>query len=607
MDALLGGFKLLLLLGLCYVAGASLFADRRDRASPGYALVWFTAGFCLLSFAFLLSKIAGSALVFFAGLPVALAALFLIRRPELRMTIGNDAGALAGALALILLTALPVLIMGARMGAGEYPAVFFAGDSPFFLQQVYALLRTPSYPPPSLETYNFAFKYHYGFQAFVALTSLVTGLKPHLVMFGVVHPLLELLTGIVLYDLCRRLTGHRGAALLCLFLILLGSRQYLFTYRILDPSWWAFVTHEENFNFRFPNGPDAAGFLIALCAIRCALDFDRRNLRIAALFFVCMLPVFKIPYLIPVGAGIGLIYCHELVKQFRPRLLAEIGAAAVLSGLVYLVFSHNPAAGAAAAQLQFAGFLPMSMPWDNETLLILTLTVIVTAAATRHSLSRDGLKLFIFALAPYLLFSFWRLDVENEFQIFSFAVRVVAILMAVYLVSAWWKPGGSMRVRHAVFAAVLAVLTLPGVISLVNHIHVVTAHPERGHEYVDNRSVADALLHIPVGNTMIITNDARYPAGGYSRDYRQFQLAGIFGHRNFGANLVYGGFPEADRNGYAGILQWFQLKDWPAAQISELRSKIRITHLLIHKNYAHAEVIPMVPVYENENYRVYQF
>jgi hypothetical protein len=607
LDTLLGCFKLLLLLGLCYAAGASLFASRQDRASAGLAVVWFTAGFCLLSFVFLLSKVTGSALVFFAGLPVALVALFLLRRPQLRTTAGNDAGVLAWAMALVVLSAIPVLIMGVRMGAGDYPAEFFAGDSPFFLQQVYALLRTESYPPPSLETYNFAFKYHYGFQAFVALTSLLTGLKPHFVMFGVVHPLLELLTGILVYDICRRLTGHRNAALLCLFLVLFGSRQYLFTFQILDPSWWAFVTHEENFNFRFPNGPDAAGLLISLCAIRCALEFDRRNLRMAALFFICMLPVFKIPYLIPVGAGIGLIYGYELSKQFSPRLLAEICGTAVLSGLVYLVFSHNPAAGSISAQLQFAGFVSMSMPWDNETLLISVVTIIAAAAATRHFLSRDSLKLFIFALAPYLLFSLWRLDVENEYQIFSLAARLVAVFMAVYLVSAWLQVGRHAKVRHAAFLAVLAVLTVPGVISLVNHIHVVAVHPERGHEYVDNRSVADALMHIPLRDTLIITNDARYPAGGYARDYRQFQLAGIFGHRNFGANLVYGGFRETDRNGYARILQWFQLDDWPAAQIGQMTKKIGITHLLIHKNYAHAAAIPMVPIYENENYRVYRF
>ena len=70
---------------------------------------------------------------------------------------------------------------------------------------------------------------------------------------------------------------------------------------------------------------------------------------------------------------------------------------------------------------------------------------------------------------------------------------------------------------------------------------------------------------------------------------------------------MYGGFRAEDRNAYAGILQWFQREDWPAAQIGQLTAKIGITHLLIHKHYPHAAAIPMVPVYENGNYRVYRF
>ena len=56
------------------------------------------------------------------------------------------------------------------------------------------------------------------------------------------------------------------AALLCLCIALLGSKQYWINY--LDPSWWRFVARVENYNFRFPNLPDAAGMLIALCTVR---------------------------------------------------------------------------------------------------------------------------------------------------------------------------------------------------------------------------------------------------------------------------------------------------------------------------------------------------
>ena len=599
--------KLLLVLGFCYAAGTSLLAARGERASPGLAVIWFTGGFCLVAFFFLFSKIAGSSLVFFVGLPALVAASLLIRKPALGISFDGGLAAPTSALALVTLTTIPVLIMGARMGAGEYPAEFFAGDSPFFLQQVYALMRTDSYPPPSLETYGFSFKYHYGFQAFVAITSILTGLKPHFVMFGVVQPMLELLAGLLVYDICRRLSGRHGAAMLCLALFLLGSRQYLLTFQPLDPSWWAFITHEENFNFRYPNGPDAAGLLMALCVIRCALEFERTNMRLAALFFTCLLAVFKLPYLIPVGAGIGLVYCNEMRKRFSVRLLFETGAAALLSVLAYMVFSQGPATAGGTAGLQFAGFLAMSMPWDNETLLILCAAVVATAAATRQRLTDNMFKLLLIAAAPYLLFCLWRLNVENEYQIFSLAVRGVALFAAAYLVTAWSADGQKPAGRRIVFSALIVALTLPGMLSLLNHVYVVSAHPEQGHEYADNHAVADALSHIPLQNTMIATNDLRYPANGYSREYRQFQLAGIFGHQNFGADLVYGGFRESERNRYANFLKLFQMETWNAALINILRQKVKITHLLIHKNFAHASEIPLLLIYENDSYRVYQF
>ena len=91
------------------------------------------------------------------------------------------------------------------------------------------------------------------------------------------------------------------------------------------------------------------------------------------------------------------------------------------------------------------------------------------------------------------------------------------------------------------------------------------------------------------------------------RENRQFQLAGIFGHQNFAANLEYGGFRRENMQRYVRLLTLFQATDWPAAQIGSLREKVGITHLLIHKNYAHADTIPLTLVYENKDYAVYRF
>ena len=244
----------------------------------------------------------------------------------------------------------------------------------------------------------------------------------------------------------------------------------------------------------------------------------------------------------------------------------------------------------------------MSFPWQTETLLVLCSLVIITAAVTRYALSAGMSKLLMFALAPYVLFSLWRFEIDNGYQIFDLATKLVAVFTATYLVSAWFYGERKIAGQYVIAAGMVIGLTGPGVISLINHIYVVAVHPEQGHEYADNRSVADALGHIPVENTLLVTNDLRYPADGYSRENRQFQLAGIFGHRNFAANLEYGGFRREDMILYLRLVKLFQTKTWPATQIGYLREKVGITHLLIHKNYAHADDIPLDLVYENKDY-----
>ena len=213
----------------------------------------------------------------------------------------------------------------------------------------------------------------------------------------------------------------------------------------------------------------------------------------------------------------------------------------------------------------------------------------------------------MFAVAPYALFSLWRFEIDNGHQIFDLAIKLAAIFTATYVVSAWFCNGRNVACRNIIAAGVVIGLTGPGLMSLINHIYVVAVRHEQGHEYANNRPVADALGHIPVENTLLVTNDLRYPANRYLRDNRQFQLAGIFGHRNFASNLEYGGFRQADRILYLRLLNLFRMPAWPAAQIDFLRGKVGITHLLIHKNYAHADEIPLALIYENDDYAVYRF
>ena len=101
-------------------------------------------------------------------------------------------------------------------------------------------MNTRAYPPPSFEVVQLSYKYHYGFQGVVALSITLTGLQPHFIMFSVLTPTLELLSGLLIYDICRRLTGTHVRAVLALTLVLFWSQQYVTNY--LDPAILEFPT-----------------------------------------------------------------------------------------------------------------------------------------------------------------------------------------------------------------------------------------------------------------------------------------------------------------------------------------------------------------------------
>ena len=61
----------------------------------------------------------------------------------------------------------------------------------------------------------------------------------------------------------------------------------------------------------------------------------------------------------------------------------------------------------------------------------------------------------------------------------------------------------------------------------------------------DNTQLAEVLGCVPLDNSVVITNDLRYPADNYKRVNRQMQLSSLFGHTFYNAELTYiaTGFP----------------------------------------------------------------
>jgi hypothetical protein len=170
------------------------------------------------------------------------------------------------------------------------------------------------------------------------------------------------------------------------------------------------------------------------------------------------------------------------------------------------------------------------------------------------------------------------------------------------LASRRWSRLG--RQRRAAVLVTVALAIVPVTAAAARYSLMLLRSPESGHEFVDNRSLAEALAVIPTNGTIIVTNDLRYPAQNFSRDDRQMQIPAIFGHQAFAVNYAYEVVPSSEER--RGLQKLLQQAEWSDA-IPEAARTYHWTHLVIRKDYAHPDPIPLERIFENQFYAVFRF
>jgi hypothetical protein len=86
----------------------------------------------------------------------------------------------------------PIGVASVLMAPGDFAPVFFHVDTPYFLDKVYALVVSDSFPPASLSFVGGSHTYHFGVHALAALIVRCSGLAPHHVLFLIVLPMLAI-------------------------------------------------------------------------------------------------------------------------------------------------------------------------------------------------------------------------------------------------------------------------------------------------------------------------------------------------------------------------------------------------------------------------------
>ena len=612
---------------LCgYVTGA-LLVTPEENDGPSLALIRLIAGLLLTTIGFLLSLVAG--VPWFTG-PATLLAIAVVRHraaafrsPRFRLTVTWD-GIAAAAIGVI--AATPVIIASLRMGAGDFPPVFFNVDSSYFLEKVHALARTTLYPPESLGVAGGRATYHFGTHALAALLSRIAGVAPHQALFLIVLPLLTCGIVAAAFVLARHLAAPLPSLVAIPMLLTAAPTLWLPFWKALGPLFWRAVSSGpseavstigssyELWGVASNNGQNLATTFLTLAALAGSAMAPVRGWRLPV-FLIGSAVIFKAPTGVALASGftIAQVYRALAERSFRPA--AAIAGVFAVFGLVYFAFWIAPSLPV-EYKTELVPFFHLKYLAERERvaafvadLVWLFAPALVLLPFKPSPADSRSLPLLMFAVTPLVVVNTLQaVDLRPGFGIDQNWPQVlipVPLLIHSFVLSVaaarWTRLN---RVARAAFLALVLLAVAPPLWVAGRYAHVLIVHPEEGHEYVDNRPMAAALGAIPVRGSMIVTNDLRYPAEGFSRDLRQMQIPALFGHQAFAVNYVYESY-SFSRSRY-DLQKLLQSEHW-TNEIDDAARANGWTHLLIRKDYIHPAPIPLERLFDSELYAVYRF
>ena len=604
-----------------YLAGALLVA-RVDQLS--FAIIRTSAGLMLTSIAFLLSLVLS--VPWFAG-PLALLVTTLVIRGRTAFAWPHQAirfrwdGVAAGFLVVILLC--PIAIAFLRMAPGPFPPVFYNVDTAYGLEKVHALVVARSFPPPSLSNVGVARTYHYGIHAMAALISRGSGLLPHHALFLIVLPLLALGTVAAAVAVARHLSATLPLAVTVP--LLLVAAPYLtrpFSDEVVPRMWdtatsgrfsldW--ITGDYELWGILANEAQNSDFLIlgSIAAVAAAPSIGWP----LAAFLIGSSLLFKTTTGIALVSGFLLAAGWQAVVARQHRLPAPALLVCAVFAATFGLFFLSSFSSAFRVELypleQIRGIVNATGLVSARGLLIdglwLLLPALIVLAPRAEAVDQRSAALLLMALGPLIVINTTRLvHVGNggagaglDWVQIPRSVPYLIHAFALSVASRRWSYLG--RARRVAFVLASAVVITPVVIAALSYSSRVLKVPDGGHEFVDNRVIAEALMAIPTEGSVIVTNDLRYPAENFGRNDRQMQIPALFGHQAFSANFAYE--PIEDRRELQRLLQ---RPEWSDAIATAART-YHWTHFLVRKDYVHPTPIPLTRIFENDSYTVYQF
>jgi len=523
----------------------------------------------------------------------------------------------------------PPVIAALRMAPGTFPPVYLNVDIPYFLEQVHTLIGADSFPPGSLSVADGRRPYHFGLHALAAVIARGSGIAPHHAVFLMLVPMLT--AGIVAAAvvLARAISPMVPFSLAVpLLLTPIPTLWYDFSLEIARPLQKALATRSLDplaslgVNWEMwgvsPNIQNLAAQFIVLAALGAVANVPVIGWRLAS-FLIGSAFIFKSPAGVALVSGFCLAQACRAAIARSVRPLMPIAAVAGVFGLIYATFwVLSPVRGELRVIVQplfHLGYVEShgGLRWFVYDVAWLLAPALFLLPAVRKDPDKQSLPLLAFAVAPLIVVNLLRLlDLRRDFGISSMneddwrqvIVPIPALLHAFVLsvIGRRWAHVGIV-LRSAVTVAVIAVVA-PAVTAAARYARVLLEDPARGHEFADNRAIGEALATIPTRDTILVTNDLRYPADGFSRANRQMQIPSLFGHQAFAVNYMYEAYPFSEER--RALQRMLEAEQWTPA-IEEAARAHRWTHLLIRKDYRHPGPIPLEQVFDSTEYAVFRF
>jgi len=607
-----------------YVMGSFLVPPRDADRGLATAVVRTVAGLLLSVLAFFLClrfsipwAVGPTALLLTAVLLYRRSAFLL---PRFDVTPRWDP-VFAGVAAVIVFS--PVLVTAIQMSRGAYPPVFFNVDTPFFLGHVHSLVKATTFPPPSLNVLGGQLPNHYGIQGAAALISRSSGLAPHHALFLVVVPLLVAGTVAAAVELIKGI-GPRLPWLISLPLLLnpvptfwaeftsiVGSSVMKAMKGLTLAPLETLLGEHQLWGVANVAAPNVATPFLVLAVLAGIFNSPARGWRLPV-FLAGIAIAVKAPTAVSLLAGLGLaVAARAAVEHSLRPLLPAVAAGAVFAavyGLLWFMPDRTAETGLQLFPLYHLQWLRSrgDLAGFGTDVVWLLAPALIALKARPAARGPERPSLLIFALGPFIVANTLNVSSANgttaNWPQIMISVPLVLRAFVLSIAAPRWSGFGS-RLRTA-FVGLVALTTIPALIAAASYTASIVRNPAKGHEFANNRSIAEVLAVVPVAQSVIVTNDLRHPAAGSGAFDRQMQIPALFGHQAFAVDYTYEKHRFSDER--LALQELLRSEQWTDA-IDRAARMHHWTHFLVHKSFAHPATIPLERLFENDAYAVYRF